>query len=105
MEGRKMKATKVLEAIVLSILLLVTVFTAAVAQKRLISGVYGTNEETSRRVRSQPAEKSGRQGKKDRPKEELSATQWVEVVRAAEGLLGLSGPKNSAAIGLATKTK
>ena len=41
MKGKRMKATKVFEAIALSFLLLVTALTAAVAQGRLISGLYG----------------------------------------------------------------
>ncbi len=101
-----MKATKVFEAIALSFLFLVTTLTAAVAQDRLISGLYGegSNEKISREIRPQPAGRSARREKKG-SKGELSAAQWVEVIRVAEGLLGLPGSKYSASVTPAAKSK
>ena len=106
MKGKRMKATKVFEAIALSFLLLVTALTAAVAQDRLISGLYGAgaDEKISREIRLQPAERSARREKK-RAEGELSTAQWVEVIRVAEGLLGLPGPKYSPSVTPAAKTK
>jgi hypothetical protein len=98
MKGKRMKARKMFEAIALSILLLVTALTAAVAQDLLISGLYGAgaDEKISRETRPQPAGRSAGREKKG-SKGELSAAQWEEVIRVAEGLLGLPGSKYSTA--------